>query len=209
MGKARAFATEGEDANYLKESEDETYNATQQNSYNLGSTTFSDQSGIGNFAQSGTDQRKASLTGALFRGNIGFLLQSAVLDETSKTINLLEDQNSVPVSDVSSDRIVIISGIATTADLEIILGAQRPGQRLFLYNTDGNTITIKDASTAASPTDPNLIRTPGALDYIITGFDSVQLVFDSIEEQWRIVGAVGTGGGTGYNLIQDEGISLT
>ena len=209
MGKARAFSTEGEDANYLRESEDETYKVTQQNSYNLGSTTFSDQSGIGNFAQSGTDQRKANLTGALFRGNIGFLLQSAVLDETSKTINLLEDQSSVPVSDVSSDRIVIISGVATTADLEIILGAQRPGQRLVLYNTDGNTITIKDASTAVTSTDPNLIRTPGALDYIITGFDSVQLVFDSIEEQWRIVGAVGTGGGTGYNLIQDEGISLT
>lgn len=209
MGKARTFSNEGEDANYLKESEDEIYNSTQQNSYNLGSTTFSDQSGIGNFAQSGTDQRKADLTGALFRGNIGFLLQSAVLDDTTNTINLLEDQSGVDVSDVSSDRIVIISGIATTADLEIILGAQRPGQRLVLYNTDGNTITIKDASTAASPTDPNLIRTPGALDYIITGFDSVQLVFDSIEEQWRIVGAVGTGGGTGYNLIQDEGISLT
>ena len=209
MGKARTFSNEGEEANYLKESEDEIYNSTQQNSYNLGSTTFSDQSGIGNFAQSGTDQRKANLTGALFRGNIGFLLQSAVLDETSKTINLLEDQSGVPVSDVSSDRIVIISGVATTADLEIILGAQRPGQRLVLYNTDGNTITIKDASTAGSPTDPNLIRTPGALDYILSGFDSVFLAYDSDIEQWRIIGAVGTGGGTGYNLIQDEGISLT
>jgi len=209
MGKARAFSTEGEDANYLRESEDETYKVTQQNSYNLGSTTFSDQSGIGNFSQSGTDQRKANLTGALFRGNIGFLLQSSVLDETTSTMNIIEDQSGNPVSEISSDVIVIISGVATTADLEIILGAQRPGQRLVLYNTDGNTITIKDASTAASPTDPNLIHTPGALDYIITGFDSVQLVFDSIEEQWRIVGAVGTGGGTGYNLIQDEGISLT
>jgi len=210
MGKARTFSNEGEEANYLKESEDEIYNSTQQNSYNLGSTTFSDQSGIGNFAQSGTDQRKADLTGALFRGNIGFLLQSAVLDDTTNTINLLFDQSNVAVSDVSSDRIVIISGFAVSSDLEIILGAQRPGQRLVLYNTDGNTITIKDASTAASPTDANLIRTPGGLDYIITGFDSTQLVFDSIEEQWRIVGAVGTGGGTGYNLIKDPaGVALT
>lgn len=209
MGKARTFSDEGEEANYRKEFDDEVYNSTQQNSYNIGSTTFSDQSGIGNFLQSGSDQRKANLTGALFRGNIGFVLQSAVLDDTTNTINILEDQSGDPVSDVSTDRIVIISGFAITADLELILGAQRPGQRLVLYNTDGNTITIKDAATATSPTDPDLIHTPGGLDYILSGFDSVQLIFDSIESQWRVIGAVGTGGGSGYTLIQDEGLSLT
>ena len=112
MGKARAFSDSDDESVYQTESNNENYAmGSQQNPYNLGSLHFSDQSGLGNFSQAGSDQRKAALDGALFRGNIGFELQSAFLDPANNTIDLLVDQSNNPVSKVSTDRIVIISGL--------------------------------------------------------------------------------------------------
>ena len=195
MGKARTFSDAAREAVYQKEFDDEVYNtAAQQNSYNLGSVHFSDQSGIGNFTQAGSDQRKASLEGALFTGNIGFDLQTAVLDVGTDTINLLEDSASAALSRVSTDRIVTLS-VPTTGNLVTILGAQRPGQRLTLYNTFGNTITIKNTAIAT----PDTIVTPGAVDFVLSGNGAVTLIFDITLAQWRIEGNLGSGGGT--NLL--------
>jgi hypothetical protein len=98
VGKARTFSDSAREAVYQKEFDDEIYtSANQQNSYNLGSVHFSDQSGIANITQAGSDQRKASLEGALFRGNIGFESETAVLDVGSDTIDLLEDASSVAI----------------------------------------------------------------------------------------------------------------
>lgn len=191
MGKARSFSDDAEDTNYRKEFDDELYtSATQQNSYNLGSVHFSDQSGIGNFTQQGSDQRKADLRGALFRGNVGFESQTAFLDVTTNTIDLLVDGSNDPLSIVSSDKFVSLSAGAV-GNLVTILGAQRPGQRLVLYGTQGNTITIKNTSGAID----NTIKTPGGLDLLLVNTEVVELNFDASTSQWRVIGGASGGGG--------------
>lgn len=194
MGKARVFSTGAEDLVYQSEINSENYTLGQQNTYNLGSVHFSDQSGIGNFQQAGTDQRKADLKGALFTGNIGFDLQTAVLDVGTETINLLEDGASAALSLVSTDRIVTLSA-GTAGDLTTILGAQRPGQRLYLYGIFGNTITIKHTASAIE----NTILTPNESNFIFSDNMVVQLLYDITTTKWRIVG-VPVGGGSGGNV---------
>ena len=191
MGKARAFSDSSKDPVYQKESDDEIYSSAQQNSYNLGSTHFSDQSGIGNFTQAGTDQRKANIKGALFQGNVGFDLQTALLDIATNTIDLNNDSSGTALSLVSTDRFVTLSS-GTTADLITITGAQRPGQRLRLYNTLTNTLVIKHTVAATV----NTIRTPNASDLTILGDGVVDLTFDITTAQWRVVSG-GGGAGTG------------
>jgi hypothetical protein len=195
VGKARSFSDSSKDTVYQKEFDDEVYAAAaQQNSYNLGSVHFSDQSGIANISQAGSDQRKANLEGALFRGNIGFNLQTAVLDVPTDTIDLLEDGSSVALSTVSTDRIVSLSS-GTTADLVTILGSQRPGQRLTLYNIFGNTITIKHTAAATA----NTILTPDTNDFTFENNMVIELVYDITTTKWRLRTGVsgGTGGGGG------------
>jgi len=204
VGKARTFSDAARESIYQKEFDDEVYNtAAQQNSYNLGSVHFSDQSGIANITQAGTDQRKANLKGALFTGNIGFDLQTARLDVGTDTIDLLEDATSTALSLVSTDRIVTLSA-GTTSDLVTILGSQRPGQRLTLYNISGNVITIKHTGAAT----PDTIRTPDNSDFIMQNTMAINLVYDITTTQWRIVG-IAAGSGSGYDTIEDEGVALT
>lgn len=192
MGKARTFSDPARDSVYQKEYDNEVYStAAQQNSYNLGSTHFSDQSGIGNFTQAGSDQRKASIKGALFQGNIGFNQQTAVLDVPSTTIDLLEDGSSAALALVSTDRLVSLS-TGTVSDLVTIIGAQRPGQRLFLYGILGNTITIKHTAAATA----NTILTPDKADFDFSDNIVVELVYDISTSKWRIIGGVGGGGAT-------------
>jgi len=191
VGKARSFSDSSKDTVYQKEFDDEVYAAaSQQNSYNLGSVHFSDQSGIANISQAGSDQRKANLEGALFRGNIGFDLQTAVLDTVTDTIDLLEDGSGVALSTVSTDRIVTLSS-GTTADLVTILGSQRPGQRLVLYGIQGNTITIKNTAAAVD----NTILTPDGNDFTLADTAVALLVFDITTVKWRVLTG-GSGGGT-------------
>lgn len=190
MGKARIFSDGARDAVYQKEADNEVYSAAaQQNSYNLGSTHFSDQSGIGNFTQAGTDQRKASVKGALFQGNVGFNQQTALLDVSTSTIDLLNDGGGTALSISSTDRFVSLSA-GTTADLTTITGVQRPGQRLVLYNTLTNTITIKHTAAATA----NTIRTPDGNDFTFLPDMAVALVYDITAAQWRIVSGGGSGG---------------
>ena len=223
MGKARTFANDSKDAVYQKEFDDEVYaSATQQNSYNLGSTQFSDQSGIGNFPQSGNDQRKADLTGALFRGNIGFELQTVELDVGTSTLDLLLDASGDGVPQISTDRIVSLSS-GTTGDLETILGAQRQGHRLTLFGIAGNTITIIHTAAAT----PNTIVTPDGSDFTFLENMAVSLVYDITLAKWRIVSGSSSGGGDVFGpgsstdnaivrwdgitgtMIQDSGVILT
>lgn len=195
MGKARIFSDGTKEVNYQKEFNDEIYaSATQQNSYNLGSVHFSDQSGIGNFQQAGTDQRKVDLNGALFQGNIGFILQSGFVDFDTNELNLLVDQSNNPLPRVSTDRSVIISGLNTTATLITILGAQRPGQRLTLYNTAGNVITLQHSASGA-----NTILTPDGNNFVLQNDMVIDLYYDSINSQWRILSGVSGGSGGGGN----------
>lgn len=190
MGKARVFSEGANEAVYQSETNNENYTLTQQSSYNLGNVHFSDQSGIGNFGQS-SNQRFIKITGGLFQGNIGFDLQTAVLDTTTDTIDLLEDGASVALSQVSTDRIVTISS-GTTADLETILGPQRPGQRLYLYGISGNTITIKNTAAATA----NTILTPDGNDFDFSDTMVIELVYDITTTQWRVVSGVSGGGGS-------------
>ena len=194
VGKAKIFSDQNRESVYQKESDDENYAAAaQQNSYNLGSVHFSDQSGIANISQAGTDQRKANLKGALFTGNVGFDLQTALLDVGSETIDLNNDSAGTVLSIIPTDRFVTLSA-GTTADLTTITGAQRPGQRLRLYNTLSNTITIKHTAGATV----NTIRTTDASDLIFPGDACVDLTWDITAGQWRVVGlGVGAGGATG------------
>lgn len=197
VGKARIFSDGAREAVFQKEFDDEIYSAAnQQNSYNLGSVHFSDNSGIANITQAGTDQRKANLKGALFTGNIGFDLQTAVLDVGSETINLLEDATSTALSLVSVDKIVTISA-GSTADLTTILGAQRPGQRLTLYSISGNTITIKNTA----PATENTVLTPDGLDFTFENTMAINLVYDITTTKWRIVGSTGGSGGLTEPII--------
>jgi len=191
VGKARSFSDSSKDTVYQKEFDDEVYAAAaQQNSYNLGSVHFSDQSGIANISQAGSDQRKANLKGALFQGNIGFNQQTAVLDVPSTTIDLLEDSASVALSLISTDRLVSLS-TGTTSDLVTITGAQRPGHRLYLFGILGNTITIKHTVAATA----NTILTPDEGDFDFSDNMVVELVYDISTSKWRIVS--GVSGGTG------------
>jgi len=197
MGKARIFSDSARESVYQKEFDDEVYNmSSQQGSYNLGSVHFSDQSGIANISQGGADQRKASLKGALFTGNIGFNLQTVKLDVSTKTINLNNDSSGVALSVISTDRFVTLS-TGTSSDLTTITGAQRPGQRLTLYNTLTNTITIKHTAAATV----NTIRTPDAGDLTFPGNAVITFVFDITTTQWRVVGNLVTGAGTGDMLL--------
>lgn len=199
MGKARIFSDTARESVYQKEFDDEVYNtATQQGSYNLGSVHFSDQSGIANISQGGADQRKASLKGALYTGNIGYTLQTVKLDVATSTINLNNDSAGVALSVISTDRFVTLS-TGSTSDLTTITGAQRPGQRLRLYNTLTNTITVKHTAAATV----NTIRTPDAADLTFPGNGILDLTFDITTAQWRIVSNIG--GSSGLS----EPISLT
>jgi hypothetical protein len=199
MGKARAFSDSSKDPVYQKEYDDEIYSSAQQNSYNLGSTHFSDQSGIGNFTQAGNDQRKANIKGALFQGNIGFNLQTVLLDVGTNTIDLNNDSSGIVLPLISTDRFVTLSS-GSTADLITITGVQRPGQRLRLYNTLVNTITIKHTAAATV----NTIRTPDAGDLVILGNGVVDLTFDITTAQWRVVSGGGGGGGAQDPIILNE-----
>ena len=184
MGKARTFSDAARESVYQKEFDDELYNtAAQQNSYNLGSVHFSDQSGIANITQAGSDQRKANLKGAQFTGNIGFALNIVSLNTTTDTINLLEDSTGSPVSLIAGASIVTISGGGTTADLITILGRQRLGQRLSLTNISTQTITIKHTATAT----PDTILTPDGQDFIFNGNMEIDFHYDDTTSKWRIV----------------------
>ncbi len=191
MGKARSFSDSTNDAVYQTETNSENYSMGQQNAYNLGSVHFTDQSGIGNFSQAGSDQRKASLQGALFLGNIGFDLQTVELDTGTETIDLNEDNTGTVLSVISTDRFVILDS-GTTGTLTTITGAQRPGQRLRLYNTLINTITITHTAAATV----NTIRTPDATDLTFPGNGVIDLTWDITSAQWRVVGNVGGSGGS-------------
>ena len=191
MGKGRLFSDSSNDEVYQSETNNENYAlSSQQNAQGLGGGVFNDQSGYGNFQQSGKDQRFAELTGALFRGNLGFILNTAELDVTTSTLNLLEDEDSTPLPQVSIDKIVRLS-TGDAADLITILGGQRPGQRLRLYNITTNTITIKNTGSAIEDT----IFTPGGDDFILTGNEVVDLTYDINNEvgtsKWRVVGGSG------------------
>lgn len=211
MGSARPFSDADDESVYQTESDNENYaQSSQQNPQGLGGGVFNDQSGYANISQAGSDQRKADLDGALFRGNIGFKLQSALIDSGTNTLDLLVDQNDDPVTESSTDRIPIISGIGNTVDLITILGSQRPGQRLVLYGIEGNTITIKHTAAAT----PNTILTPDEEDFILANTAVVLLVYDEILEKWRVLSGAGTGGaGTGTfisaALSADQITSLT
>ena len=136
MGKGRLFSDSSNDEVYNTQTQNETYVlSSQSNTQGLGGGVFNDSSGYGTFRQSGRDQRNADLRGALFRGNLGFLNQSAFIDPVTSTMNLLVDQSNNPVSQTSIDRFTIIAGLGNTTDLITILGAQRAGQRLRIYNT--------------------------------------------------------------------------
>lgn len=192
VGKARGFSDEDEEAVYQQESDSENYSlGGQQNSYNLGSTQFSDQSGIGNFQQGGDDQRKANLSGCLFNGNVGFNLQLSVLNVGTDTLNINQDETGADgFTEISTDVFVSLSA-GTTSDLVTIIGAQRPGQRLRLYNTLTNTITIKHTAAAT----PNTIRTPSAGDLTFPPNGAIDFTYDITTAQWRVVGNTGSGGG--------------
>jgi len=196
MGKARSFSDAANDTVYQTGINSENYSMGQQNAYNLGSVHFTDQSGIGNFSQAGTDQRKASLSGALFLGNLGFDLQTAELDVVTFTIDLNNDSAGVVLSVISTDRFVTLSS-GSTADLVTITGVQRPGQRLRLYNTTTNTITIKHTAAATV----NTIRTPDGTDLTFLGNGVIDLTFDITSAQWRVVGNVGGSGGVSLPII--------
>jgi len=190
VGKAKIFSDDAREAVYQKEFDNEIYNYSQQNTYNLGSTHFSDQSGIGNFLQSGRDQRNVTVKGSLIQGNFGFLLQTAKLDVGTFTIDLNNDSAGVVLSVIPTDRIVTLSS-GTTSDLTTITGAQRQGQRLRLYNISTNTITIKHTAAATV----NTIRTPTATDLTFPGNAVIDFTFDITTAQWRVVGNTGSGGG--------------
>lgn len=208
VGKAKTFSDEKKEAVYQAEIENETYStAAQQNSYNLGSVHFSDQSGIGNFPQSGRDQRNAALKGALFRGNVGFDLQTCLLDVGTETIDLNVDSVGTVLDVISTDRFVTLSA-GTISDLRTITGAQRPGQRLRLYNTLTNTITIKHTAAATV----NTIRTPTGTDITFEGNAVIDFTFDITTAQWRVVsspGGDGTGTYTSARMDQDQSVNLT
>ncbi|KKL59242.1 hypothetical protein LCGC14_2217320, partial [marine sediment metagenome] len=190
MGKGRLFSDSSNDDVYQSETNNENYVlGSQSNAQGLGGGVFNDQSGYGNFNQSGRDQRNADLNGALFRGNLGFTLDTAVLDVATSTLNLLEDATSTALPRASIDKIVTISA-GSTSDLITILGAQRTGQRLRLYNIDTNTITIKNTGSAID----NTIFTPGADDFVLSGNEVVDLTYDITTAKWRVVGSVGSGG---------------
>ena len=191
MGKARGFSDDSNDTVYQSETNSENYAmGSQQNPYNLGSVHFSDQSGIGNFSQAGTDQRKANIKGTLFQGNIGFNLQTALLDTGTETINLNNDSTGTVLSVISTDRFVTLdSGMVGT--LTTITGPQRPGQRLRLYNTTTNTITVTHTAAATI----NTIRTPNASNLTFPGNGVLDLTWDITSAQWRVVGTVGGSGG--------------
>lgn len=196
MGKARRFSDAANDTVYQSETNSENYAmGSQQNPYNLGSVHFSDQSGIGNFSQAGTDQRKANIKGALFQGNIGFDLQTALLDTNTKTIDLNNDSAGTVLSVISTDRFVTLDS-GTTGTLTTITGAQRPGQRLRLYNTTINTITITHTAAATV----NTIRTPNASNLSFPGNGVLDLTWDITSAQWRVVGNVGGSGGVSFPI---------
>lgn len=210
-GKARSFSDDAKEANYEKQFGNEVYSAgAQQNSYNLGSVHFSDQSGIANISQAGTDQRKASLQGALYRGNVGFDLQTVELDVPTATIDLNNDATGVVLDVISTDRFVVLSA-GTSSELRIITGAQRPGQRLRLYNTLTNTITITHTAAAT----PDTIRTPDGNSVTFEGNAALDFTYDITTSQWRVVGGPGTGGGVGdtgtyttADMDQDQLVNL-
>lgn len=168
--------------------------ATYLNS-NIGTTHFSDQSGIGNFGQSRSFKKTDVFHGAVFLGNIGFQLQIVALDFNTSTINLLKDPTT-PIVNISTDKFVILTNTAgTVADLVFIKGSQRPGQRLRLYNTLTNTITVKHTKDAVSDT----IRTPDENDLIFPGNAVLDLTLDITTDQWRVVGNLGSSGTAGLS----------
>lgn len=190
MGKARSFSNESTETVYQTESNNENFAlGSQQNSYNLGSVHFSDQSGIGNFSQSAQNSKFVNLKGSTIQGNIGFDLQTVELDVGTSTINLNNDGAGVALAVISQDRSVTLS-TGSTSDLTTITGAQRPGQRVTLYNIFTNTITIKNTAAATV----NTIVTPGAVDFSLSGNGLVTLIFDITLAKWRL-DVAGTGGG--------------
>jgi len=212
MGKARSFSDSSKDIVYQKETNNENYAmSSQQNAYNLGSTHFSDQSGIGNFSQSGNDQRKLNVKGGLIQGNIGHILQTAVLDVDTETINLNNDSSGVALSVISEDRIITLSS-GSTGTLSIITGVQRQGQRLTLYNISTNTITITHTASATV----NTILTPDDNDFTFSNSMVIKFIFDITTAQWRLVTGVSGGSGGGgssqtpwIQAIDGAGFTLT
>jgi len=195
MGKARVFS-DGADEIGKNQTDNENFAlANQQNPYNQGSTHFSGTGGTSSLSQ--PNKKLVSIDGALYLGNIGFNLQTAFLDVGNDTIDLFVDGNNRPLEQVSVDRIVTISA-GSTADLITILGAQRSGQRLLLYNTITNTITIKNTAAAT----PNTILTPGTTDFILANNEIVELAYDITTTKWRIVGGGGSGAtGISYPIL--------
>lgn len=173
-----------------REKQNENY-ATSNNTSSFGQGgqefTFNDQITISQQA----NQPFARISGALFTGNIGFDLQTAQLDVGTNTINLLVDGSTNPLPRVSGHRIVSLSS-GFTGTLTTMLGSQRPGETITLFNILGNTITIEHTAAATD----NTFLTPDTNDFIFENNMTVVAIWDITTTKWRLQVAGIGGGGT-------------
>jgi len=186
QGKADAEQLETENENYAMSNNTGSFGLSGQE------FTFNDPIPVPQQA----NQPFARISGVLFTGNIGFDQQTAKLDVVTNTINLLEDSSGNQLPRVSTDRTVTLS-TGTTGTLTTILGSQRPGQRLTLYNIFGNTITITHTAAAID----NTILTPDTNNFIFSNNMAINLVWDIFTTKWRIVGSSGGTGGISEPII--------
>ena len=80
-------------------------------------------------------------------------------------------------------RIIMSAESGSADDLDFIKGAANAGQILHLQTVAGQTITVKH-DTSGNGSGGFNIRTPDALDFVMTDVQTLAVIFNSVTNQW-------------------------
>jgi len=194
-GKARIFSSS--DETDIIRSIDEQYSLGRSNDNITAGLQFGAQEGFTPIQQTGLlDTTKVLVRGSQMAGPLGFGLQLSSLNVGTDTLDIARNVAGTPYAQPSVYVTPILSA-GSTSDLVTILGQKFNGQLLVLNGTIGNTITIKNTVAATQDT----ITTPGGTDFVLSGVDNVQLIFDETAGKWHIIsGGAGGGGGITFPI---------
>tara|TARA_R110000796_G_scaffold157178_1_gene273894 strand:+ start:4767 stop:6083 length:1317 start_codon:yes stop_codon:yes gene_type:complete len=134
---------------------------------------------------SSDDGKNPSLSGGVLAGTIGFGSNSLTI--SSGTLSLTRTATDV----IQAKKIIYLSVESGTSDILDFINSsatELTGQLLTIVgNNSAHTITIQHNTQWVTGTDRSILC-PGDVDYVITGDEAVDLLYDDTNLNWKIIG---------------------
>lgn len=144
-----------------------------------------------------------SISGGVMSGPIGF--NPVLVEIVGNTVDLAR------TTGLFTGRLILNGEGGDIADIiEKFVGGNNdfPGRMISIQGTVGETITFKHRFNGGGNGD---IRTPGGVDFILTGFANITLIYDAVQDEWAFMdeGLVSVGANkTLSNLISPTSIPV-